>query len=91
MFYNFSHAYTILGLYECGEILKDDRKDDKVSAHQTKSYIQGYITGRNYYEDVTITKSAKAESLYYAVIKFCKKNPLKDIEDAAKHIYNQLR
>ena len=82
-----SATYLVLGKYGCGQILDDDRKDDTVSKYQTKSYIQGYITGLNYANDSSKGKGVKSNSLYYSVIKFCKENPLKGIHDAAEEIY----
>tara|TARA_Y100000768_G_C23933343_1_gene661278 strand:+ start:335 stop:670 length:336 start_codon:yes stop_codon:yes gene_type:complete len=81
--------YRVLGQYECGSILSDDKDDDQTSIHMTTSWIQGYITARNYENNVR--KSADPDSLYYAVVKYCKENPLDDIDDAAKDIYLQLK
>ena len=87
-----SATYLVLGKYGCGQILDDDRKDDTVSKYQTKSYIQGYITGLNYANDSSKGEGVKSASLYYAVIKFCKENPFKGIHHAAEEIYfNQLK
>tara|TARA_B100001057_G_scaffold372874_1_gene377226 strand:+ start:247 stop:528 length:282 start_codon:yes stop_codon:yes gene_type:complete len=93
MFSNIANAgYLVHGRFGCGQILDDDKNDVTVSMYQTKSYIQGFITGLNYAKDKYKGKGVKSSSLYYSVIKFCKENPLKEIHQAAEDIYfNQLK
>ena len=81
-------SYQVLGMYECGEILVDDKNNNKNSKTLTLTWLQGYISARNYIDNAD--KTAEYESLYFAVIKFCKENPLKDLNDAARDIYSQL-
>jgi len=38
-----------------------------------------------------LDKDASYDSLYWAAIKYCKENPLKDTSDAAKHVYQLLK
>jgi len=54
-------------------------------------WIKGYITGRNYELDRSVDNTIDADSLYYAAVKFCKDNPLKDNDDAVMHIYSNLK
>ena len=52
--------------------------------------MKGYITGRNYELNATQANDVDSDSLYYAVVKFCRDNPLKDTDDAAIYIYSNL-
>ena len=44
-----------------------------------------FISGLNYANNTT--KDADPDGLYYAVLNYCKENPLKNIADAAEHVY----
>ena len=88
---NPGYGYLVHGAYQCGEILSDDKDNNTTSMYQTKSYIQGYITARNYSANADVGENVKSQSLYYYVIKFCKDNPLKGIHHAAESIYLDLK
>ena len=85
-----SYAYTILGGRACGEILSDDRNNNKMDKLLLSVWLKGYITARNYELSRGIDTYIEGDSLYYAVIKFCRDNPLKDSDDAAINIYSNL-
>ena len=85
-----SYAYTLVGAASCGELLTLEDKGNLISKHSTPLWIKGYITGRNYELDRTMKNPPDSDSLYYALIKFCRDNPLKDIDDAAISIYSKI-
>ena len=87
-----SYAYTVVGAAKCGGILSLHNDDNPLNEYAVFSWTNGYITGRNYELNKSMTnKVPDTDSLYYAVIKFCRENPLKDIDDAAVYIYSTLR
>ena len=85
-----SYAYTVLGGRTCGEILSEDRNNNEMHKLMLTIWIKGYITARNYELARGIDQYVEGDSLYYASIKFCRDNPLKDSDDAAIHIYSNL-
>ena len=87
---NSSYAYTIVGAAECGAILRLEDDNNLITKHSTPLWIKGYITGRNYELDRSMKNVPNSDSLYYALIKFCRDNPLKDIDDAAISIYSKI-
>ena len=86
-------AYTGLALTSCGEILS--RENETLTKESVIFYISGHITGRNYANSGSVGKNlekdASYDSLYWAAIKYCKENPLKDTSDAAKYVYQLLK
>ena len=91
-FQSSANAYTVLNAAPCGEILS--KQDAQVAKHQIEYYITGYITGYNRSKNSFIAKDMKVsefDSLYWAIIKFCKENPLKDLEDASFDVMSQVR
>jgi hypothetical protein len=84
-----SFAYTIFGTRTCGDLLSSDRDNNKITELVVGVWMQGYITARNY-ELRREVDHIDVDSLYYAVIKFCRDNPLQDNDDAAIHIYSNL-
>ena len=90
---NANAAYTGLALTSCGEILS--RENETLTKESVIFYISGHITGRNYANSGSVGKNlekdASYDSLYWAAIKYCKENPLKDTSDAAKHVYQLLK
>ena len=87
---NPSYAYKVLGSRSCGDLLSSDRDSHDFTKFGVSLWMKGYITGRNYELDRGVD-NIDGDSLYYAVIKFCRDNPLKDNDDAAIHIYSNLK
>ena len=83
-----ANAYTALGIHNCGEVLS---KENVVAKEMIKKYVTGYFTGRNYETNGTVGRGAGSDSLYWAVMKYCKDNPLKDTNDAVEDVYRQLK
>ena len=84
-----SYAYTSYS-HSCGAVINYDNEGSDFARVGYPAYIRGYITGRNYELNATQANDVDSDSLYYAVVKFCRDNPLKDTNDAAKYIYSNL-
>ena len=80
--------YLAKGTFECGEVLS---KENDYAKDQLKAYLNGYITGRNYETNMYVGKGVSADSLYYALLKYCKENPLMETHDAAENVYIKLQ
>ena len=92
MFSNIVYSsYFSAGHYNCGDLLEN--KDNKYIKIFTENWALGYMTGRNYSEDKRKGDSLGAtnsigNSLLYAIMKYCRQNPLKSTTHAMEHIYN---
>ena len=87
---NISLGYTSLGAYSCGNLIKHNADNNQFSEAGTISYFRGYATGRNYELNRNINSDPDNNSIYYAVIKYCKDNPLKNLAQASEYIYSTL-
>ena len=54
------------------------------------AYVNGFLTGRNYETNGKVGKGVDHDSIFYALLKYCRENPLKDNVDAAEYIYREL-
>ena len=98
MFSNFVYAqsnYLTFGSLGCGVMLDFDSKSSKVHKDFIGTWSLGYVSGRNYSQGNskkigtgggTIGEYQKA--LYYSILNYCRKNPLKSTGHAMEHIYN---
>ena len=87
-----SWGYTLKGIggESCGEILSDHDNDKKTFYFTRMQWVLGYITARNYERDATKGKNISSDSIYYSIIKYCRENPLKDLDDASIHLYRNV-
>ena len=84
--------------HKCGDLLNGVDSNNVAAIGQTKSYIMGYITGINdgnftSYGDTRFSlrgEDNSADDLFYALVKFCRDNPLQDSWDGARDIYKKL-
>ena len=83
-------SYAHEGVMSCGTIISHDRENHKTTKFYILGWIRGYITARNY-ENSNISNHIDADSIKYAVLKYCNDNPLKDLDDAAFNIYSQIK
>jgi len=86
---NSIHAYSYTGMYPCGKLLKMDKDNNTYAKDHLISWFEGYSTGRNL-ETSTNLDDFDGDSIYYAMIKYCRENPLKDTVDGADSIYSKL-
>tara|TARA_Y100000996_G_C22101386_1_gene469976 strand:+ start:101 stop:421 length:321 start_codon:yes stop_codon:yes gene_type:complete len=85
-------SYIALNASSCGQIIS--KQDSNTALLQVKYYVTGYITGYNRSKDLSIGDDLQIDeydSLFWAVVKFCKENPLKDLDDASFNVLSQLR
>ena len=86
---NSSYAYTSYS-HSCGAVIKYDNEGSDYAEIGYDGYVRGYITGRNYELNATQVNDLDSDSIYFAVVKFCRDNPLKSTNDAARYIYSTL-
>ena len=87
---NFGFAYTAKGKVSCGTIISSHEDDPDLTSMMVL-HINGYITGRNYETNGSVGKGYDHDSLYQALLKYCRENPLKDNVDAEEYIYQKLK
>ena len=87
-----SWSYTVKGSgnTSCGELLEEEknRTSQGILFYQKNAWILGYITGRNYENNANKGRGVHPDSIYYAVLNYCRDNPLKDLDDAIQFIYD---
>ena len=83
-------ASTYTGETSCGKVIEYDNNDNPYIEERVVSWFLGFYSGLNaglaYEGEITFDR----ESIYYAIVKFCKENPLKDTAGAAVDIYFQV-
>ena len=86
-----SYAATYIGYYPCGDVIDGEKNDNKWMEDRISKWFQGFYTGMNYGStDYETDNPPSKKSIYYAILKYCKENPLKDSSDASIDVYNQL-
>ena len=68
-------GYTSLGNNTCGNILANE--NNPTAKNALIFYMNGYFTARNYENAADI--SADGDTLFYALIRYCKDNPFKKL------------
>jgi len=87
---NFSYASTVTGYYQCGNVIKMDEDKNDFMKHRMVGWFMGFYSGANWSNDFNTDNTLDDDSIYYAMIKYCKENPLKDTADGSVEIYNKL-
>ena len=87
---NSSYAATVTGFYQCGKVLKMVEDDNLFLKPIMVGWFMGFYSGVNWVDDYNTDNPPDDDSIYYAMIKYCKENPLKDTADATVEIYNKL-
>jgi len=83
---------NVLGLIECGTFLSSCNKNDLAVDCQTQTfYAMGVISGQSVQSNTNLSNFNNADNIKYALIKYCKNNPLKDTYDGADYIFMQLQ
>ena len=77
----------------CGKFLKScDLSKTGINCIADTFWALGYISAKTYSEGIYVSKNVfSVESIKYALIKYCRDNPLKDTHDASEDIFNQLK
>ena len=86
---SYSYGYWGAGDVTCDQIISGHDNTNKAGRFQVIDWMNGYITGRNIETKSNKGKDLGDESLYYAVLNFCKKNPLRSLVIAAEYIYER--
>ena len=82
-----------IGYLSCGNFLSycEKSKLDLDCQAQTK-WAQGYISGVSWESNITFDGNAvNQDNVKYALIKYCRENPLKDIRSASENIFKQIK
>ena len=87
---NSSYAGTVNGHLSCGNVIKYDKDDNRISRESLISWFDGFFSGVNW-EGNYILNPPDEYSVYAAIVKYCKENPLKHSAHASVDIYNSLK
>ena len=84
---------NLSGYSLCGKFLSAcEISKSGMNCESATSWAMGYISAKTYENDIYISKNTfDFENIKYALIKYCKDNPLKDTHDASEDIFNQLK
>ena len=86
-----AYAYLTRGQVSCGTIISMDRENPTMTKGVMTGFVNGYITARNYETNGNVGKGFDNDSIYHALLKYCRENPLKDNVDASENVYNKLK
>jgi len=78
------NAGAIFGVPDCGVILDTD---DKAMKQIVGSWVNGFMTAMNFAGSVNFGKNTSYDQRYYYIVKYCRENPLKSLNDAAASLY----
>ena len=85
----FSEKRTwVFGYYECGQFLAFC-DSGSINCNAGLLWAKGYLSGLTVGSDIPREKVSD-DSLKYALIKYCRENPLKNTEDAVASIFREL-
>ena len=87
---NFSYAISIAGHHKCGKVTAMVKDENLYIEPVIVGWFMGFYSGVNWVENYNTDNPPDGDSIYYAIIKYCKENPLKDTADATIEIYNKL-
>jgi len=82
-------AYTVKGSVECPDVVKEDATENFRKMNMW--WVLGYISGRNYENDTSVSKGIDGEDLYAHVLSYCRTHPGNDMDDASIDLYDALR
>ena len=83
-------GYRAQGFYSCGKVLNFERENNEIAELLISQWFLGYYTARNYIDQYNTENPPDDESIYFAILKYCRDNPLKDTDDASIELYMQL-
>ena len=79
------------GHLECGKFLNSCDGDKLNIDCQTQTFfVEGYLSGVSWEKDIPL-REYNQDSIKYALIKFCRANPLKLTHDGARSILQELK
>ena len=83
--------YTVSGIGNrtCGVILERENTGQRGASYwQIIGWTNGYISGRNAEVDGKAGKNVDYKAIYFAVIKYCRDNPLKLYVESLNYVYD---
>jgi len=83
------YSYSIHSAIPCGKVITFDIEDRDFNRLYASSWFAGYATAINQINGAFLS-SFDADSNYYAILNYCKNNPLDDMRDAAFWIYADM-
>ena len=87
---NSNYAATVTGFYNCGKILAMVENGNLVFKPNLVGWFMGFYSGANWVDNYSTDNPPDEDSIYYAIVKYCEENPLKDTADATVEVYNKL-
>ena len=83
---------NIYGLLGCGQFLSSCKTNDLNIDCQTQTfYAMGVISALSVENQVVLSGFNSQDNIKYALMQYCRNNPLKDTYDGAFNIFTQLR
>ena len=82
-----------IGYLPCGQFLNfcEESKFNLDCQAQTK-WAQCYISGVSWESNITFDGNAvNQDNVKYALIKYCRENPLKNVRSASENIFKQIK
>ena len=91
---NISKAYAVdvFGLLGCGQFFSSCNSGDLTIDCQTQTfYVMGVISALAVKSSTELSNFNNSDNIKYALIKYCKENPLSDTHEGAEDIFKQLQ
>ena len=85
----YSVTMSVKGYNSCGEYLEWVDSNNDMNVSWAVTYVEGYITGANDSAGTNKTYNDR-DGLKYALENYCRKNPLSDTFEGARHIYYNI-
>ena len=84
-----SYAGTVEGYIDCDKAIKYDRENNLFFRESVISWFNGFFSGVNW-EGHYLLNLPDEDSVYYAIVKYCNENPVKNSANASIEIYLNL-
>ena len=84
--FDLAAAVHIRGAYSCGDWIQGRIMDRS----HAEAWLIGYLSGRAVASDIDILKVADNPSLFLWMDRFCRANPLRDIQDGTLELIPEL-
>ena len=86
-----ANAYWARGGFDCGQVIEIDKNNEEIYIDSIKDWIEGWLTGYNYVNDTRIGNDTSKDSLYHAMVKYCKEHPLESMWEGMEDIYYAIQ
>ena len=83
---------TVYGHLGCGKILSGCNKSElNIDCQAQTFFVLGVMSGISTENEMRLKDNLDRDNIQYALIKYCRNNPLKDSYDAAIDIFWQIQ